>query len=356
MSELRKFKVGTSFSRVDKENGILRGVNIITGNREASGHEMYVDETTVEQVVAMGMQTGNVGLKARFDHPNACSGSMGTVIGRFKNFRKEGIQAKADLHLLESAAKSPNGNYRDYILSLAEEAPDSFATSIVFRADESFIPEESEFKEVDPQDPFFLPHVRIASLTHCDVVDEGAANDSFFSPVFGRPNYWKEQVEFFVNENPEILENILDTYFNSKKMEKEIETFEDAAKENEEVILSEQESDLVALQKEVSGLTELTEELTKQNEELSAKEKAFNELTEEHNKLQEQFTELESLKLDLESKIKELSEIQIGEPLKEGSSKSVEEVKQEKKQLSKEEKRQEKLSQIMEWRNEQINK
>jgi hypothetical protein len=198
--KLQRFKEANPIGKIDKDNGIIYGVSVITGNREASGHEMYVDDVMVDQVVEHGSQNKE-GLKARFDHPNPCGGSMGTVVGRFKNFRRDGLQARADLYLLASAADSPAGDYRTYILNLAEEDPNAFATSIVFRSGEAEEFSPNDYPHLDENDPFFYPHARIKSLTHCDVVDEGAANDG----LFGRPDYLAEQAERWSKENPQAV-------------------------------------------------------------------------------------------------------------------------------------------------------
>lgn len=218
MSEVVKFKSQPSIGDIDRENGIIFGVSIITGGREALGHGSFVDDTMVDQVVALGKETDKgPGLKARFDHPNSCFKSIGTAVGRFKNFRKDGDKARADLHLLDSAASSPEGDLRKHLLDLASEDPDIFATSIVFRPGESVEFSTEDFPDKNENDPFFMPHSRVDSLLACDVVDEGAANDS----LFGNPNYMANQVESWTKENPEIIKGFLDTYFNNQKQSME---------------------------------------------------------------------------------------------------------------------------------------
>ena len=200
IKQLQRFQEANPVGAIDKEKGIIYGVSVITGNREASGHEMYVDSVMVDQVVEHG-NANQQGLKARFDHPSPCANSMGTAVGRFKNFRRDGIQARADLHLFDSAADSPNGDYRTYILNQAEEDSNAFATSIVFMMDEVFEPNPKDYPQLSADDPFFYPHARIKALTHCDVVDEGAANDG----LFGRPDYLAEQAVRWAKENPSAI-------------------------------------------------------------------------------------------------------------------------------------------------------
>jgi len=268
---------------VDRENGIIRGVAVITGDREALGHEIYVDETTVNQVVAAGQEADKgPGLKARFDHPNACFRSIGTAVGRFRNFRKEGLKAKADLHLLDAAASSPEGDLRTHILDLAEEDPDIFATSIVFTQDtpEEFSPED--FPSKDPEDAFFFPHARIDSLYACDIVDEGAANDG----LFGRPDYLAEQAEKWGKEHPEILVNVLDNYFKSIGIDleklKQLSMSETTIKEEGKSALASFVEGVKSLTAKFTPEAEADEEVTEEVEtpEAIAEEVATDEVTE----------------------------------------------------------------------------
>ena len=198
---------------VDREAGVIFGVSMITANREASGHEMYIDETMLNQVVEAGQEKSPLGLKARFDHPNACSRAMGTFVGRFLDVRRDDEQARGDLHISEAAAISPDGDLREYIMTLAEDDPAAFATSIVFRGSEPFTPDKKDealrAEHPEDSDPFWFPHARLAKLQQCDVVDEGAANDS----LFGRPNYLAEQMEKWANEHDGIIAGQLGKWF-----------------------------------------------------------------------------------------------------------------------------------------------
>jgi len=188
---------------IDREKGIIYGVSIITIG-EAKGHGQYIDETMLVQVLEAGKHAEPIGLKSRFDHPGACSRAIGTFTGRFHDFRRDEDQDRADLHLADAAASSPEGDLRTYILDLAAEDPDAFATSIVFRPDESMRPDSAnKGKDGFPpeDDPYWLPHVRLAALHHCDIVDEGAANDG----LFGRPDYFAEQAEKWMEEHPDLV-------------------------------------------------------------------------------------------------------------------------------------------------------
>ena len=199
MSKLSRFSSTGTSGRIDRERGIIYGVSVITGNREATGHGKWIDDVMLNQVFEHGATMGNdggPGVKARFDHPNPCSDSMGKAVGRFKNFQKDGEQVRADLHLLETANKGEI-KYSEYLLDLAEEDPGIFATSIVFKPAESEVFEPGE--NDDPEAPEFkYPHARVEQLTHVDVVDEGAANDG----LFGSPELMAAKIEQFFQKQP----------------------------------------------------------------------------------------------------------------------------------------------------------
>lgn len=292
---------------IDRDKKIIYGVSVITGDREAKGHEMFIDDITVDQVVSLGKEADKgVGLKARFDHPSACFSSMGTQLGRFKNFRKEGNKAIADLHLLDS-----NKEHTDFVMDLAKEDPDMFATSIVFVQDEpeTFDPEDHPEKEED--DPFFFPHARLKSLMACDVVDEGAANDGLFgNGIFGRPDYWAEQLERFSNDNPELLEPILEPLIKSiimkmnkkdskgKKEVSSIEKLSNKISELRDKIIGNKTS------KKDEGKVDYKAETKRLKEKVNKIIKEKRELKKTNDKFQEQLS-------DLTKQVDELSKIKL---------------------------------------------
>ena len=208
MNKLIKFKSGFKTGKVDRENNIIHGMTLIQANREALGHEMFIDEKFVRSVVKQGKETGDIGLKARFDHPSACFSSMGTQIGRFKSFRMNGDKALADLHLAPFAFESnPNGNLGEFLMDAAENDPDIMGNSIVFSMAEPQMFKAGEGDDIDSPE-FMYPHARLNSLLGCDVVDEGAATDGMFS-IKGRPNYLAEQAEHFLAEHKDVVRALL---------------------------------------------------------------------------------------------------------------------------------------------------
>lgn len=184
--ETRWFRAGVArgiaepASSVDREQGVIRNYSVITKG-PALGHGLDVDETTLDQVVDLGNRS-KLGIKSRFDHPNASNTSMGTFVGRTMNFRRVGDRVLGDLHLSESAKVSPQGNLHEYILSLAEEDPAAFGASIVFTGKPEQLLDDNG-KPLRGDDGKVLPdRARVDALLASDVVDDPAANpDGLFS-------------------------------------------------------------------------------------------------------------------------------------------------------------------------------
>lgn len=174
--------------------GLIRNVSAITRG-EALGHGMWVDAEMLNQVQA-ALEVGNY-VKSRFTHPDISSDGMGKMLGRAYVGRLAGDRVVVNLHFLQAAHESPDGNLAAYVMNLASEAPEDFGTSIVFTRDRdaemAFAeehtrevqytdPETGEtetrrrFRSPDPDNQKHLRHVRLKQLRAVDVVDDPAAN------------------------------------------------------------------------------------------------------------------------------------------------------------------------------------
>lgn len=156
--------------RVDRENRIIHGF-AVASKGEAKGHGVLLDDLFLNQIVTQA-ELSKAGIKMRFDHPNASNTSMGTAVGRAKNFRRDGDVVRADAHLLKAAEGAPNGNLSGYIMDLAEEDPGLFGSSI------AFVPASVEYQKdrdgnADKSKP---PFARLKKLLSADIVDDPAAN------------------------------------------------------------------------------------------------------------------------------------------------------------------------------------
>lgn len=164
---------------VNRLTHVIHGVSVIQAG-PALGHGSYIDTTTLEQVTKMGNFLP-MGVKSRFTHPGLSADGLGRFLGRVKGFYIDGERVRGDLYLSEVAAKSPHGDLREYIESLAESDASSFGMSIVYQPAE---PQERERKQF----------IRLAALLAVDVVDEPAANrDGLFSAALIGTNQLAER-------------------------------------------------------------------------------------------------------------------------------------------------------------------
>ena len=173
---------GTPNDSVDRAAHVIRGFSVAQIG-EASGHDQRLDAKTLEQIVALGTAAGDKGMKARFTHPTDCNDGMGKFLGRAKNFRLDGDRVRADLHIADSAFKTPSGDLASYVMDLADEDPQAFGASIVFDGTAEYELDESNVPKIDPATKKkLMPVTRVMKLKAVDVVDTPAANgEGFFA-------------------------------------------------------------------------------------------------------------------------------------------------------------------------------
>ena len=121
--------VGDSL-RVDEEAGIIYGLSVISEG-PAKNHGWTVDRKLITQV-RDAIKASDAGVKSRFGHPTFDRDGLGTMIGRVKDARIRNGKVLADLHLSQFASRSPGGDLRSYVLSVASEDPTAAGMSIVF--------------------------------------------------------------------------------------------------------------------------------------------------------------------------------------------------------------------------------
>jgi len=192
--------------RVDRSGGV-NGAGVIIGCAvvsvgEASGHGLWLDLGFVGNV-ADAINAAPEGIKCRFTHPGLCADGLGTFLGRLRDAYLDQETVRADLHLDETAAATPNGDLASYCLNLAESDPAAFGLSIVFTADEVAEAQfeaahlyAGSFQSPDRANTANLPHARLAKLHAADVVDEPAANPS---GMFGTPSAGKDAADLLID-------------------------------------------------------------------------------------------------------------------------------------------------------------
>ncbi len=136
---------------IDAQAATITDVSVITVG-EAKGHGMLIDAQTLVEVKAAA-ETYAGGLKVKTDHYTG----FNEIVGTLKNFRIDGDQLRADLHLLK------NHDATARILEMAELMPDTFGLSISFTG-------EHEESGDD------LVFARCTEIYSADLVDAPAAN------------------------------------------------------------------------------------------------------------------------------------------------------------------------------------
>lgn len=106
--------------QIDEVNAVIRGVSVITSGLIARGHDLEVDNITLQQMLAKGQEKGQVPVKV--DHKSGAA----AVCGFLTNFRIEGSKLKADWHLLESHPQKAQ------ILEVARRMPRGVGLSASF--------------------------------------------------------------------------------------------------------------------------------------------------------------------------------------------------------------------------------
>lgn len=207
---------------VNHESGVIEGV-ILCQVGEAKGHGVHLEQEFIDSGIAYAQKYhAEKGMKARFGHPNMSTETLGSEMGRFKNFRVEADKMIADLNLFESANLSPTKpKMKDWMLSMADEDPEAIMCSIVFSIGQHYQRNDEGEKYVveyhqrdysgewlakdkkERYDPDRKIFVTLKELMFTDIVDQGAATDKLFSEQFNSTKFSVIATQFF-NENPQL--------------------------------------------------------------------------------------------------------------------------------------------------------
>ncbi len=212
-----RFNVYDSVAAVDREQHVIYGVSAMQAV-EALGHRLIVDHTTLQQFVDLG-NAAKRGLKSRFTHPGLSADGLGKYLGRMRNFRVVGDKAVGDLYLSESAARSPSGDLREYVESLAAEDPEAFGMSVVVDGYGVWVLNDGSEQEDDGHKPADAagryPALRVVEAYAVDAVDEPAANrDGLFGAFRRTTNELAAQVYSIIDGfdgAAELVERFLET-------------------------------------------------------------------------------------------------------------------------------------------------
>lgn len=181
---------------VDRENGTLKNVSI--ANFGKNKNNAFFDEKFISDLVEKG-NAQTQGVKARFGHPTMCATSLGTYIGRYKNFNVQNGNCYADLHLdpisKKTQVEGKGISMFEYIMDMAESNPDMFGNSIHITYVQKEKPVLKEGYEV----------LELNDINSSDLVDDPAATTALFS---SNPNDLGVAITEFLDSNPAIFETI----------------------------------------------------------------------------------------------------------------------------------------------------
>ena len=174
---VKKLNTLDAVGSVDKTNGIIRGVSVITSGVTARGHKLEIDDTTVDQLFECGSGMGKVPVKL-----NHKSGII-EVIGYLQDFYRDGSKLRADWHLL-----TEHSEYKA-TMEKAERMPECFGLSAAFMGDS--VTKEGEIIHMDDKGKSYVKtkaggkrmlsatekaHARCDELVSVDCVATPAAN------------------------------------------------------------------------------------------------------------------------------------------------------------------------------------
>lgn len=207
---------------VDRENRVLHDVQI-TLEGEAKGHGVWLDRAFCEDVANAGNEMGAAGVKVRFGHPGMCSDALGTYLGRATNFRVVDLTRKESgeksAGVIADIALDEHADRTEWILNMAESAPDTFGQSIVFTyrdykvkdsdgvehsyqaevvdADEKTRKTSRQWRAQSADDRVYAV---LGKLHGTDFTDTPAATDGVFSDTS-----LAAEAEQMLDEHPEVL-------------------------------------------------------------------------------------------------------------------------------------------------------
>lgn len=122
-NKLLEFHVPFSHvGKIDKDNGIIHGVSLITGGIKAKGHDLEVDDTTIQQLFDCAQKMKQVPVK--WNHRTGADAVNGYVTNFWIDPNENKL--RGDWHLLKSHAQF------EQAIELAERMPGNIGLSAAF--------------------------------------------------------------------------------------------------------------------------------------------------------------------------------------------------------------------------------
>lgn len=152
MTEDIKYFDNLELAAIDGDQGIITGVSLITKGT-ARGHNLVVDDVTLNQLESSLSNVKEPGIKAKLNHRTGVE----AIFGHVTHIRREGDKLKGDLYMLK--------NHKDYAhtMELLQTMPSQIGLSVAFQGD----------KEVGADGRIFA---RCKNIVSVDLVTDPAAN------------------------------------------------------------------------------------------------------------------------------------------------------------------------------------
>jgi len=291
--------------KVDKENLTIKDINVIQLGDIKDWRPYTINDTFINDLVKYANSQKD-GILSNFGHN---WDNLGKRLGRLTNFRVNGKKVVADLSIFKAAENTPgNENLGTYVMDLALEDEKAIMFSIRYKEqyyyqlnkgeeikiwyyddDDNWVSSNSKFGKIYP---------KFEKLKCVDVVDEGAATDSFFDGdslgIVFNDIINSESFPSYLEENHEKF-TLLNEFYNNRTKK----TFLDQTREflgmgNKTEALDKQITDLQAkLHVKTTALEESTNELNAANETLATQSTQIEELNETIRTQKTRITELE---------------------------------------------------------------
>lgn len=185
------FAVPGTFA-VDRAKGTLTGLSLITANREAKGHGLYIDAETLATGAAVVAARGGR-LKGAIRHGSYAE-YMDTGMDRVMDFPGwfsaiaiKGEQLVAGLFEFYDTFKADNAAAYNRLIEMAEKTPDLFGISIEVWGYAVYVATDGKEFGQRPEGVELkydgLPALRITDLSYAAFVDEPAANSGLFAQL-----------------------------------------------------------------------------------------------------------------------------------------------------------------------------
>jgi len=198
-TELKSVRFSVQKFAVDTSTGVLHDLALITADREAKGHGIYIDAKTLEGGLASIKERGGQ-LKGAICHETFDQwwneeDRLLEVPGWFDGISIEGGILKAgDFSFYESFKEDQPAAYKR-VLEMAEKTPNLFGLSIEASGYAVYVDTQGNEYSQRPEDVELMyegmPAFRIVDLDAAAFVSEPAANDGLFAAAMSKMGFGK---------------------------------------------------------------------------------------------------------------------------------------------------------------------